>query len=78
MKNNTKRIILYTLMFVVSLLYFVLFVFIFQAPNGIIGCLLCMISVWCIITSIIKLFQYTTGRSIADAIIDAIIIVLFG
>lgn len=77
MKNNTKKIIIFSILFIVALLYLILAVFIFQSPNGIIGCILCMISVWCILASAVKLFQYTTGRSLADAIIDAIIIVLF-
>lgn len=78
MKEKTKKIIAFSALFVIALTYFILAIFVFQAPNGLIGYLLCMASLSAIIISVVKLYQYTSGKGMAEAIIDAIIIFLFG
>ncbi len=54
MKKQTK-INLCIILLLIGLLSFILQVFIFEAPDGAIGFLLCLISVYLIIGSIIKL-----------------------
>ncbi len=60
MKKQTK-INLCIVLLLIGLLSFILQVFIFEAPDGIIGFLLCLISVYLIIGSIIKLCQLSTN-----------------
>ncbi len=59
MKKQTK-INLCIILLLIGLLSFILQVFIFEAPDGTIGFLLCLISVYLIIGSIIKLCQLST------------------
>lgn len=48
------------LLLLIGLLSFILQVFVFEAPDGIIGFLLCLISVYLIIGNVIKLCQLST------------------
>ncbi len=59
MKKQTKINLCITLL-LIGLLSFTLQIFIFEAPDGIIGFLLCLISIYLIIGSIIKLCQLST------------------
>lgn len=54
MKKKNK-IILYSLLLILGLIMFVLEVFIFQKPDGIIGLLICIVSIYLIIGSILRL-----------------------
>ena len=54
MKRNNK-IILYGFLLVLGLLVFVSEVFIFQKPDGIAGLIICIISIYLILGSIVKL-----------------------
>lgn len=47
--------ILYGIVLLVGLLSFILQIFVFQKPNGILGCVLCVISVLMVLVSIFKL-----------------------
>lgn len=59
MKKQTK-INLCILLLIIGLLSFTLQVFVFEAPDGTIGFLLCLVSIYLIIGSIIKLCQLST------------------
>lgn len=59
MKKQTK-IYLCLVLLLIGLLSFTLQLFVFEAPNGIIGFLLCLTSIYLIIGSIIKLCQLST------------------
>ncbi len=59
MKKQTKINLCITLL-LIGLLSFILQIFIFEAPDGIIGFLLCLISIYLIIGSIMKLCQLST------------------
>lgn len=59
MKKQAK-INLCIILLLIGLLSFILQLFVFEAPNGIIGFLLCLISIYLIIGSIIKLCQLST------------------
>lgn len=54
-KDKDKKVILYIMLFVVGLLSFTLQLFVFEAPDGFIGFILCLVSIYLIIGSIIKL-----------------------
>lgn len=59
MKNSTQ-IKLCIFLLLVGFCSFVLQLFIFEAPDGIVGFLLCLISIYLIIGSVIKLCQLST------------------
>lgn len=54
MKKQNK-IILYSILLVVGLLILISEIFIFQKPDGILGLVVCLISIYLILGSIIKL-----------------------
>jgi len=56
MKKSTKMN-LCIILFLVGLTSFILQLFVFEAPNGILGFLLCLISIYLMMGSIIKLCQ---------------------
>ncbi len=74
MKKQTK-INLCIMLLLIGLLSFILQVFIFEAPNGIIGFLLCLTSIYLIIGSIIKLCQLST--KIKNSIFDILDLLFF-
>jgi len=53
--KKENQIILCTILLVIGLLGFILQLFVFEAPNGILGFLLCVTNIYLIIFSIIKL-----------------------
>lgn len=53
--NRNKKLILYGAMLLVGLLVFILEIFVFQKPDGILGLLICIASVLMVLGSIIKL-----------------------
>lgn len=53
--KTSKRIILYTALLLIGLAAFILEIFIFQKPDGILGLLICIASILLIFGSIIKL-----------------------
>lgn len=74
MKKQTK-INLCIILLVIGLLSFILQIFVFEAPNGIIGFLLCLLSIYLIIGSIIKLCQIST--KIKNTIFDILDLLFF-
>lgn len=54
MKKRNKQI-LYTALLVLGLLIFILEIFIFQKPDGVLGFIICLMSIYLIIASVIKL-----------------------
>ena len=74
MKKQTK-IILCILLLVIGLLSFTLQLFVFEAPDGIVGFLLCLISIYLIIGSIIKLCQLSA--KIKNSIFDILDLLFF-
>ncbi len=53
--NRNKKLILYGAILLIGLLVFILEIFVFQKPDGILGLIICIISVLMILGSIIKL-----------------------
>lgn len=74
MKRQTK-INLCIILLVIGLVSFTLQLFVFEAPDGTIGFLLCLISIYLIIGSIIKLCQLST--KIKNSIFDILDLLFF-
>ena len=74
-KDKREKINLCIMLLLIGLLSFILQVFIFEAPDGIIGFLLCLISIYLIIGSIIKLCQLST--KIKNSIFDILDLLFF-
>ena len=53
--DRSKKLLLYTAMLLVGLAAFVLEIFVFQKPDGILGLLICITSIFLILGSIVKL-----------------------
>lgn len=73
-KKQTK-INLCIILLVLGLTSFILQVFVFEAPDGIVGFLLCLISIYLIIGSIVKLCQLSA--KIKNTIFDALDLLFF-
>lgn len=52
---KTKKIILWSALLIIGLLTFILQIFVFQKPDGILGFLICITSIFLILGSIIRL-----------------------
>lgn len=74
MKKKTK-IYLCIILLLVGLTSFVLQLFVFEAPDGVIGFLLCLTSIYLIIGSIIKMCQLSTR--IKSTIFDILDLLFF-
>ncbi len=74
MKKQIK-INLCILLLIIGLVTFTLQVFVFEAPDGILGFLLCLISIYLIIGSIIKLCQLS--KKIKNSIFDLLDLLFF-
>lgn len=74
MKKQTK-INLCIILLVVGLLSFTLQLFVFEAPDGIVGFLLCLTSIYLILGSTIKLCQLST--KIKNTIFDILDLLFF-
>lgn len=53
--KKQHKIILYTILLSLGLLLFIFPIFIFQAPDGVLGFVLCLTSIYLMLGSIIKL-----------------------
>ncbi len=53
--SRNKKLILYGAILIVGLLVFILEIFVFQKPDGILGLIICIASILMILGSIIKL-----------------------
>lgn len=74
MKKQTK-IKLCIILLIIGLLSFTLQLFVFEAPNGVLGFLLCLTSIYLIMGSIIKLCQLST--KIRNSIFDILDLLFF-
>lgn len=74
MKKQTK-IRLCIMLLVIGLSSFILQLYVFEAPNGILGFLLCLTSIYLIIGSIIKLCQLS--NKIKNSIFDILDLLFF-
>ncbi len=77
MKEKTKKIVVNAFLFAAALAYFILAVFVFEAPDGAIGCILCMASACTMIISAVRLEQYTSGKSFGESFVDSLVMILF-
>lgn len=53
--SKSKKLILYAAMLVGGLLAFILELFVFQKPDGILGLIICIVSILMILASVVKL-----------------------
>lgn len=53
--DRSKKLLLYTAMLLIGLAAFVLEIFVFQKPDGILGLIICITSILMILGSIVKL-----------------------
>ncbi len=74
MKKQTKIYLCMGLL-IIGLLIFILQLFVFEAPNGFFGFLLCLTSIYLIIGSIIKLCQLS--KVIKSTIFDILDLLFF-
>lgn len=74
MKKQTK-INLCIMLFIIGITSFILQLFVFEAPDGIFGFLLCLTSIYLIIGSIIKLCQLSAR--IKNSIFDILDLLFF-
>jgi len=74
MKKQTK-INLCIILLIIGLTSFILQLFVFEAPDGVFGFLLCLISIYLIIGSIIKLCQLS--NKIKNTIFDILDLLFF-
>lgn len=73
--KKENQIILCIVLFIVGLLSFILQLFVFEAPNGIFGFLLCLLSIYLIIGSIIKLCKLS--QRFKNTLLDVIDLLFF-
>ena len=74
MKRETK-IILCIVLLIIGLLIFNLQVFVFEAPDGVLGFILCLFSVYLIIGSIIKLSKLS--KKFKNTLLDTLDLLFF-
>lgn len=74
MKKKNK-IILCLILLIIGLLGFNLQIFVFEAPNGILGFILCLFNVYLIIGSVIKLCKLS--EKIKNNILDVLDLLFF-
>lgn len=73
--NRQTKINLCIILLVIGLLSFTLQLFVFEAPDGTIGFILCLTSIYLIIGSIIKLCQLS--NKIKNSILDILDLLFF-
>lgn len=73
--NKQTKIILCIALLIIGLLSFILQVFIFEAPDGILGFILCLVSIYLIIGSIFKLCKLST--KVKNSLFDILDLLFF-
>lgn len=58
--DRSKKLLLYTAMLLVGLAAFVLEIFVFQKPDGVLGLIICITSIFMILGSIVKLCRLSS------------------
>lgn len=74
MKKQTK-ITICIILLIIGILSFTLQLFVFEAPNGILGFLLCLTSIYLILGSHIKMCQLSSG--VKNTIFDILDLLFF-
>ncbi len=74
MKRKTQ-IILCIILLILGLLGFILQIFVFEAPNGILGFILCLINIYLMIGSIIKLCKLS--KMFKNTLLDTLDLLFF-
>ncbi|MCM1082059.1 MAG: hypothetical protein NC393_13960 [Clostridium sp.] len=72
--KNKKQVVLYIVLLLTGLLMIILQAFVFEAPDGFLGFLVCLVSVWLILGSVIKLCKLS--GSFRDSAIDMLLDIL--
>ncbi|MCM1399831.1 MAG: hypothetical protein NC225_10180 [Clostridium sp.] len=72
--KNKKQVVLYIVFLLTGLLMIILQAFVFEAPDGFLGFLVCLVSVWLILGSVIKLCKLS--GSFRDSTIDMLLDIL--
>ncbi|MCM1288429.1 MAG: hypothetical protein NC240_08975 [Clostridium sp.] len=72
--KNKKQVVLYIVLLLTGLLMIILQAFVFEAPDGFLGFLVCLVSVWLILGSVIKLCKLS--GSFRDSTIDMLLDIL--
>ena len=52
---NKKKIIFYAILLAVGLLTFILEIFVFQKPDGVLGLIICLLSIYLTVGALVKL-----------------------
>lgn len=73
--ERKQQIILCSILFVLGLLGFILQIFIFEAPNGFLGFILCLLNIYLIIGSVVKLCKLS--KKFKSTLLDALDILFF-
>lgn len=73
--KKENQIILCKILLVIGLISFILQIFVFEAPNGVVGFLLCLFSIYLIIGSIIKLCKLS--EKFKNTLLDILDILFF-
>lgn len=72
-KKKRNKLIIYAILLAVGLLVFILEVFVFQKPDGILGAIICIGSIYLTLGSVIKLCKLSpTFKDAFIAILDNI------
>lgn len=58
--NKQNKIIIYSILLTLGLTIFILEIFVYQKPDGIVGLIICILSIYLILGSIIKLCKLSS------------------
>ncbi len=73
--DRKKKLILYGTLLIVGLIVFILEIFVFQAPDGALGLIICIVSIYMILGSIIKLCKLSDR--FAEGLLGALDLLFF-
>lgn len=73
--KKEKQIILCKILLIIGLLGFILQIFVFEAPDGFLGFILCLFSIYLIIGSIIKLCKLS--KKFKNTLLDVLDLLFF-
>lgn len=73
--KRENQIILCSVLLAIGLIGFILQIFVFEAPNGALGFILCLLNIYLIIGSIIKLCQIS--KRFKNSLLDILDLLFF-
>ncbi len=73
--KRENQIILCSVLLAIGLIGFILQIFVFEAPNGTLGFILCLLNIYLIIGSIIKLCQIS--KRFKNSLLDILDLLFF-